>query len=95
VKSWEWDMVLFVFASPILAVRAAVRFIRQVALLHRAAQPAINCGTCGSRISLVGFWRCSCGYTYQGHVLRYCPICGSFPRMVRCYECGATEKVLM
>ena len=95
MKSWQWKLVLFVLASPILAVRAVVRLVRQMGLLHQAAQLSINCGTCGSQISLVGQWRCGCGFTYQGHLLRFCPICGSFPRMIRCYECGTTEMVRM
>ena len=95
MKPWHWDMVLFILASPILVIRAGVRLVRRAVLLHQAAQPAMPCRTCGNSISLVGFWRCSCGFTYEGHLLRFCPVCGSFPRMIRCYECGATEKVAM
>jgi hypothetical protein len=95
VKSWHWDLVLFIFASPILVVRRAVQLVRRGRLLHRAAQPTLHCSTCGHEISLVGVWRCRCAYTYQGHLLRYCPICGSFPQMIRCYRCGTTETVRM
>jgi hypothetical protein len=93
MKSWQWDLLLFILASPILALRMVVRAARTLQLLHTAARPAIACRTCGGRISLVGVWRCGCGFTYQGHLLRFCPVCGSFPRMVRCYQCQATERV--
>jgi hypothetical protein len=95
VKSWQWNLALFILASPILAVRGTVRLVRRARLLYQAARPTMPCGTCGEEISLVGLWRCRCGYTYQGHVLRYCPVCGAFPLMVRCYQCGTTERVLM
>ena len=92
-KSWLWDVALFVLASPILAIRAAVRMARRGKLLYLTVQPAMTCGTCGGQIPLVGFWQCRCGFTYQGHLLRFCPVCQSFPHMVRCHRCGATEKV--
>ena len=93
MKSWQRDLALFTLASPILAGRAAIRAVRRVRLLQQATQPAITCRTCGSEISLVGLWQCACKFTYQGHLLRVCPLCGAFPRMVRCYNCGATEKI--
>lgn len=93
MKSWQWEAILFMFASPVLALRALVRFLRRLQLLREAVQWAIPCRTCGDQISLVGFWRCRCGFTYQGHLLRFCPVCGSFPKMIRCYKCGATEVI--
>ena len=95
MKAWQWDLTLFILASPILAVRGTVRLVRRARLLYQAAQPTIRCRTCGEEISLVGLWRCHCGYTYQGHLLRYCPICGALPLMIRCYQCGTTETVPM
>ena len=95
MKPWQWDFVLFILASPILAIRGAVRFARRAVFLYQAAQPTMPCRMCGNPILLVGFWRCACGFTYEGHLLRFCPVCGSIPQMVRCYECGATEKVAM
>lgn len=92
-KSWQWDAILFVLASPVLAVRAVVRAVRRLRFLHQATSTSVACSTCDGQIFLVGFWKCGCGFTYQGHVLRYCPVCGSFPGMVRCYQCGATMKV--
>lgn len=93
MKSWYWDLVLFVLASPILLLRGTLRSVRRLQLLRMAAQPSIVCRTCGSEITLLGVWRCACGFTYQGHALRYCPGCGNFPRWVRCYHCGITQRV--
>lgn len=93
LKPWHWDLSLFILASPLLAVRAAFRAVRRIRFLRQALEPWIACRTCGEQIFLVGFWKCGCGFTYEGHVLRYCPVCGSFPAMIRCYQCGATEKV--
>jgi hypothetical protein len=85
------DVVLLVLASPVLLAKGIVRLV-QVCLFWRVAYaPSVICSTCNEVVSLVGMWRCSCGYTYQGHVLRVCPICGVWPRMVRCFACGATE----
>lgn len=93
LKSWQWNLALFIAASPVLAIVQAVRAARRLKLLVAAQRVSTACGTCGAEIMLVGFWRCGCGFTYQGHLLRLCPICGSFPEMVRCYRCGATEKL--
>jgi hypothetical protein len=93
LKSSEWDLTLFILASPILAVRGTMRLFRRFQLLRLAVQPAISCRTCGSAISLVGQWRCQCGFEYRGHVLRGCPVCQSFPRIIRCFRCGTTELV--
>jgi hypothetical protein len=93
MKPRYWDAILFLLASPIIAFVAVRRGARRFALLRKALRPALTCRTCGDRIVLVGMWRCGCSFTYQGHYLRFCPVCDSFPRMVRCYRCGATEKV--
>jgi hypothetical protein len=93
MKSWQWDLLLFTLASPVFAVRAIVRTVRRLRFLRTAVQPNIVCRTCGGEISLVGVWRCSCGYTSRSHLLRYCPGCGAFPRMIRCYRCGETRRV--
>jgi len=93
MKTWHWDVALFILASPIILIVGMTRAVRRLIRLHIAVQPETPCRTCGDPIVLVGFWRCSCGFTYQGHVLRICPICSSFPSMIRCYRCGATEKV--
>lgn len=93
MKSWQAEAVLWVLASPIIAIAAIIRAMRSVRILWLAIQPAMTCPTCGNQVSLVGMWRCSCGFCYQGHLLRFCPICKMFPQVVRCYRCNATEKV--
>jgi hypothetical protein len=86
------DVALFVFASPVLAVKAARRALQGFRFLRVAMEPAILC-ECGTAVSLVGFWRCACGFTYRGHLLRLCPVCGTIPCVVRCYRCGVTTKL--
>lgn len=86
------DAGLWLLASPVLLIRALVRSYRRARFLQVAATPAIRCG-CGQTISLVGAWRCSCGYTYKGHLLRECPVCFSLPLVGRCYACGMTTKL--
>ena len=90
-NSWvKWT--LFVFASPILVIQAVRRVLERYRFFQLAMQPGINC-ECGQQISLVGFWKCSCRFTYQGHLLRTCPVCGTIPCVVRCYRCGRTTKL--
>ncbi len=86
------DAALWVLASPVLLVRAGMRASRRWKFLKMAVRPAFRC-ECGETVSLVGLWRCSCGYTYRGHLLRECPVCGAFPVMARCYACGVTTKL--
>ena len=90
---WVCDSVLFLLASPVLITCHAVRFFRRLGVIGKSLRMTLPCRTCGAEISLVGLWKCECGFTYQGHLLRYCPICRSFPNMVRCYRCGTTEKI--
>ncbi len=85
-------VMLWLFASPILFVRFILRMLERCRFFQFAMQPAIACG-CGAPISLVGFWKCSCGFSYQGHLLRTCPVCITIPCMVRCYRCGRTTKL--
>ena len=84
------DLALWLFASPILVLRGLVRAYRNYGVLRFATAVAIPC-ECGAEISLVGLWRCSCGFTYRGHLMRACPLCGSIPSVVRCYRCGVTS----
>jgi hypothetical protein len=58
-----------------------------------ALRSQMRCRYCGSHIKLVRAWRCSCGFTYVGSVLRSCRICGSRPVIVRCEDCGLTWRV--
>jgi hypothetical protein len=82
---------LWLLASPVLLVTGSLKLIRHLRFLHLATKPAVLCRTCGTEISLVGFWRCACSYCYNGHLLRICPLCGTLPRLIRCYQCGATQ----
>jgi len=86
------DAVLFVLASPILLFQALQRAIERYRFFRLAMEPQMLC-ECGSAISLVGLWRCSCSFTYRGHLLRMCPMCGTIPCVVRCYRCGVTTKL--
>jgi hypothetical protein len=92
MKTIAADAILFVLASPILFLRSLVRAWRHYGFLQAATAPAIQC-ECGATVSLVGLWRCSCGFTYRGHLLRLCPVCDTIPRVVRCYACGVTTKL--
>ena len=86
------DWALFVFASPILAVQAIRRAHERYCFFRLAMASELIC-ECGEPVSLVGFWRCSCRFTYRGHLLRICPLCGTIPCVVRCYRCGVTTKL--
>ena len=83
---------LWVLSSPILFIQTILRARRRYHFFRVAIEPAILC-ECGESVSLVGFWKCSCGFTYQGHLLRRCPVCVSVPCVVRCYRCGVTTKL--
>jgi len=87
------DLVWWLLASPILFIRWVIRMVRRFRFWRMAYTPEIRCANCGAAISLVGIWRCGCHFTYRGHLLRECPICGSMPRMVRCFRCGVTERL--
>jgi hypothetical protein len=87
------EILWWVAASPLLFVRWLVRMVAWIRFLKVAYAPEVRCGNCGEAISLVGIWKCSCHFTYRGHLLRECPICGSTPRMVRCFACGVTERL--
>jgi len=92
MKKYLLDWVLLVLSSPILAVQALRRAYERYRFFRLAMQPEMSC-ECGATVSLVGYWRCSCGFTYRGHLLRVCPVCGSIPCIARCYRCGVTTKL--
>ena len=92
MKNKGFDFALFVFASPILLVLALRRGLERYRFFDLAMTPEIAC-ECGAQVSLVGLWRCSCGFTYRGHLLRSCPVCQTIPCVVRCYRCGVTTKL--
>ena len=86
------DSVLFIFASPILLFQVLRRALERYRFFRLAMEPEMLC-ECGATISLVGLWRCSCSFTYRGHLLRTCPVCQTIPCIVRCYRCGVTSKL--
>jgi hypothetical protein len=92
LKDPKVRVTLWVLASPVLLVKAMLRARRRYVFFRLAMKPSIYC-KCGESVSLVGFWKCSCGFTYQGHLLRRCPVCYSVPCVVRCYRCGVTTKL--
>ncbi len=92
VKNPWINGVLFILASPILLTLAVQRALERYRFFRLAMQPEIFC-ECGRAVSLVGLWRCSCGFTYRGHLLRACPVCNTIPCVVRCYACGVTTKL--
>ena len=86
------DAALFIMASPILLFQALRRAHERYRFFRLAMEPEMLC-ECGATVSLVGYWRCSCGFTYRGHLLRVCQVCGSIPCIARCYRCGVTAKL--
>lgn len=86
------DVALWLLASPVLLVRSIVRAFRNGQFLETAIRDGVQC-ECGETVSLLGLWQCGCGYTYQGHLIRECPVCGTIPVMVRCYACGLTTRL--
>ena len=92
VRNFWFDVGLFVLASPVLLILAIRRGIHRYRFFRLVMESAIVC-ECRSTVSLVGLWRCGCGFTYRGHLLRLCPVCSSIPCMVRCHRCGVTTKL--
>jgi hypothetical protein len=87
------ELFWWLLASPILLLRSIIRMVGRLKFWRMAYTAEIRCGNCGAKIALVGIFKCSCHFTYRGHLLRECPICGSVPRMVRCFNCGVTERL--
>ena len=87
------QLALLTVAAPFYLIFGAARLVSRLKFARLARQRAIACRTCGGEILLVGFWRCRCGYTYRGHLLRICPVCRTLPAMIRCDHCQATESV--
>ena len=86
------DVVLLALASPVYTALATRRLIRNYRFMRLASAASIHCA-CGADLSLVCLWRCSCRFTYAGHLLRVCPVCGTLPCVIRCYRCGVTTKL--
>ncbi len=86
------DALLWLAAFPVLFVRELIRAQRRYRYYRIARAEAVAC-ECGADIELEGLWRCRCGFTYRGHLLRPCPICGMVPRVVRCHTCTVTMLI--
>jgi hypothetical protein len=91
VTSPIFEILRWLIASPILLFRAILRGFRWLDFWVMSYRHEIPCRNCGAAISLVGIWRCRCAWTYKGHLLRPCPVCGALARMARCLQCGVTE----
>ena len=77
---------------PFWAWNQISRMREHMAFLRISQATEILC-QCGNAISLVGLWKCSCSFTYRGHLLQICPLCGRVPKICRCYACGLTTKL--
>lgn len=86
------DVALLLLASPVYGAIALRRAVRHYHFLRIAFASSFTC-ECGEELSLVGMWRCSCRFTYRGHLLWVCPVCGALPCVIRCYRCGVTTKL--
>jgi hypothetical protein len=77
---------------PFFIMNRIMRMREHVAFLRLARATEILC-ECGNPIAFVGLWKCSCSFTYRGHLLQICPLCGRTPKICRCYACGLTTKL--
>jgi hypothetical protein len=85
-------LLLRLLAIPVLLVREIGRMRGRVGFFRVASAATILC-ECGAQVALVGLWRCSCGFTYRGHLLTVCPVCSTIPCVARCYRCGVTTRL--
>src|SRR5437773_978634 len=69
VRSILLDVTLWTLASPILLLLWLIRLVRRLRYWRILYSVALRCRTCGGTISLVGQWRCSCGYEFRGHTM--------------------------
>lgn len=89
----NWDVIFLVLASPVFFIRWLFQLRKQWRFWRLSYSASIECRNCKAKIWLVGVWRCTCAFTYRGHLMRVCPVCGSLPRMARCFACGITQKL--
>jgi hypothetical protein len=80
-------------AFPTVVIVAMVRLTRELWRSRYALRSSMICRNCHGEIQLVRGWRCSCGFTYVGSVLRQCPACFARPVMVRCEHCALTWRI--
>ena len=84
------NTVLWILSLPVTSIAGLARVVRRIPFWKVAYSATIPCRTCKAPISLVGMWKCACGWTYRGHALRHCPLCYTLPRVARCLACGCT-----
>jgi len=87
------DVPLFNLRAPSSCFLAVRRALRAVPLCSAWLCNLTSTANAVSRFSLVGLWRCSCGFTYRGHLLRSCPVCREYSVRGRCYRCGVNHKL--
>jgi hypothetical protein len=87
------SLLIRVLAFPVVVALGLLKAIRALRSARYAWASSLTCRHCGSSIALVRAWRCSCGFTYVGSVLRQCPVCSARPVMARCDQCGMTRKI--
>lgn len=82
-------------AIHLMALPAAVLFAiaRNLWAARNALRTRMRCRHCGNEMALVRAWRCGCGHTFVGSVLRKCEVCGSRPLVIRCNDCGLTWRI--
>lgn len=86
------EVLLFFLASPVFVLTLARRCWKKARFFAVASRAFLYC-ECGEAMSLVGLWKCSCGFTYRGHLITVCPLCEALPKIVRCYACGVTTRL--
>lgn len=85
-----------VLGLPFLLCWLVARAVRYAHILALSVSPSMVCYACGGEIPLTGGpWRCKCDYTYAGHLLKPCPVCGRVPRAARCPHCDVTTLLTL
>src|SRR6266581_4939011 len=78
LKHIFWNVVLFLFASPVLAVVALRRAVHKLRFFLVASRTEIRC-ECGAAVTLLGLWKCGCGQEVLA-AARRCRVSGESPR---------------
>lgn len=84
--------VLYVLASPWFAVFYGVRAVRGLGRGIRRLRAGLSddeviCAQ-GHRNSVLGRWRCGCGFVFLGRASAACPNCGVTAGWIECDRCG-------
>lgn len=84
----------YILALPFLIIWGIRRMDKYMRVLVLSVSPSTPCVACKSEVTLLGIWRCSCGYTFKGHYMTPCSMCGRVPRLVRCLNCSVTTRLI-